>query len=59
MSTCTKFWLGSLKGRYQLECLVVEGRIILKWSYESKVEVVDWLLELLEGSCKHDNESSG
>jgi hypothetical protein len=38
-----EFWWGSLGERENLENLGVDGRIILKWFFETRKEVVDWI----------------
>jgi hypothetical protein len=59
----TKFWSENLKGRYYLEVLGVDGRIILEWILE-KWEWRCGLASYRSGqgpqtcSCKHGNEPS-
>jgi hypothetical protein len=39
----TEVWWGRLGEKENLENLGVNGRIILKWFFERRKEVVDWI----------------
>ena len=44
----TGFWLGNLRERDHLEDPGIDGRIILRWTFESGIGDMDWMDMVLD-----------